>query len=61
MIKKFSSHTQFIIITHNKLSMEASDVLYGVTMEKPGVSKIVSVRLEKEEEKSKELRVESRE
>ena len=61
LIRSFSSHTQFIIITHNKLSMEASDVMYGVTMEKPGVSKIVSVRLEKEENKSKELRVESRE
>ncbi len=61
LIKSFSTHTQFIVITHNKLSMESSDVLYGVTMEKPGVSKIVSVRLEKEENKSKELRVESRE
>ena len=61
LIKNFSSHTQFIIITHNKLSMEASDVLYGVTMQKPGVSKLVSVRLEKEEAKSKELKVESTE
>jgi len=61
LIKNLSSHTQFVMITHNKLSMEASDVLYGVTMEKPGVSKIVSVRLEKEEAKSKELKVESRE
>lgn len=61
MIKSFSTHTQFIIITHNKLSMESSDVLYGVTMEKPGVSKLVSVRLEKEEAKSEELKVESRE
>jgi chromosome segregation protein len=61
LIQSFSTHTQFIIITHNKLSMEASDVLYGVTMEKPGVSKLVSVRLEKEEAKSEELRVETRE
>lgn len=61
LIKDLSSHTQFVMITHNKLSMEASDVLYGVTMEKPGVSKIVSVKLEKEEAKSRELRVESRE
>ena len=50
MIKKFSENTQFIIITHNKLTMEAADVLYGVTMEKSGVSKIVSVRLKREEE-----------
>jgi chromosome segregation protein len=45
MIKRFSESTQFIIITHNKLTMEAADVLYGVTMSQPGVSQIVSVNL----------------
>ena len=49
LIKHFSSNTQFILITHNKLTMEAADILYGVTMEQPGVSKIVSVRFEKHE------------
>ncbi len=44
LIKNFSDNTQFIIITHNKMTMEASDILYGVTMETPGVSKVVSVR-----------------
>jgi len=44
LIKKFSVDTQFIVITHNKLTMEASDILYGVTMENPGVSKVVSVK-----------------
>ncbi len=49
LIKHFSSNTQFIVITHNKMTMEAADVLYGVTMEQPGVSKIVSVRFDKHE------------
>ena len=44
-LKKFSKTTQFIVITHRKGTMEASDILYGVTMEEKGVSKIVSVNL----------------
>jgi chromosome segregation protein len=44
LIKGFAKDTQFIVITHNKLTMEASDILYGVTMENPGVSKVVSVK-----------------
>lgn len=46
-LKKFSDNVQFIIITHRKGTMEASDVLYGVTMEEKGVSKIVSVDFNK--------------
>ncbi len=41
----FQDRAQFIMITHNKLSMEIADLLYGVTMEESGVSKLVSVRL----------------
>ncbi|HUI31757.1 MAG TPA: chromosome segregation protein SMC [Candidatus Acidoferrales bacterium] len=44
MIKRFSGDTQFIVITHNKRTMEAADTLYGVTMEEQGVSKVVAVR-----------------
>ena len=47
-LKKFSNNIQFIVITHRKGTMEYSDVLYGVTMEEKGVSKIVSVDLSKQ-------------
>lgn len=42
-IRKFSGETQFIIITHNKLTMRSADYLYGVTMQEEGISKVVSV------------------
>jgi chromosome segregation protein len=45
MVKEMSRNSQFIIITHNKRTMEMVDTLYGVTMEEPGVSKLISVRL----------------
>ena len=45
VIKEFSKTSQFILITHNKKTMETSNTLYGITMETPGVSKVVSVRL----------------
>ncbi len=50
IVRKFSKQTQFIIITHNKITMEAADTLYGVTMEEPGVSKVVAVRFKKDGE-----------
>jgi len=43
MIRKFSQESQFIIVTHNKQTMSAVDVIYGVTMQEPGVSKLVPV------------------
>ena len=45
-LKRFSKDTQFIVITHRKGTMEAADVLYGVTMQEHGVSKIVSVKFD---------------
>ncbi|HTP51079.1 MAG TPA: chromosome segregation protein SMC [Anaeromyxobacteraceae bacterium] len=45
LVKEMSKGSQFILITHNKRTMEMVDTLYGVTMEEPGVSKLVSVRL----------------
>jgi len=43
-LKTFSDNTQFIVVTHNKRTMEAAKTLYGVTMEEEGVSKLVSVK-----------------
>jgi len=43
MIKQFSANSQFIIVTHNKMTMSAVDVIYGVTMQEAGVSKLVPV------------------
>ncbi len=45
MVQEMSAHSQFILITHNKRTMEVAETLYGVTMEEPGVSEVVSVRL----------------
>src|SRR5512133_18899 len=45
MVREMSAFSQFIIITHNKATMSVADTLFGVTMEEPGVSKLVSVRL----------------
>jgi chromosome segregation protein len=44
LIKEMATHTQFVVITHSKRTMEAAQALYGVTMQEPGVSKLVSVR-----------------
>lgn len=45
MIKEMSAHSQFVLVTHNKKSMQAAEMLYGITMAEPGVSKLVSVRM----------------
>jgi len=46
LIADMSAQTQFIVVTHNRKTMETGSVLYGVTMQEPGVSKLVSVRWE---------------
>jgi chromosome segregation protein len=45
LIGELSEHSQFVLVTHNKKSMQAAEVLYGITMAEPGVSKVVSVRM----------------
>jgi len=45
-LDEFSNNTQFLVVTHNKITMKAANSLYGVTMEESGVSKIVSVKLD---------------
>jgi chromosome segregation protein len=48
MLKDFSKRTQFIVVTHNRATMEAADILYGVTLAEDGSSKVVSLKLEVE-------------
>ena len=45
LLREFAERSQMVVITHNKATMEAADILYGVTMQEPGVSKLVSVKL----------------
>jgi chromosome segregation protein len=49
VLRKFAERTQFIVITHNKRTMEAADLLYGVTQHEKGVSTIVSVKFDEED------------
>ena len=49
LIADMTAQTQFIVVTHNRKTMETGSVLYGVTMQEPGVSKLVSVRWEGDE------------
>jgi chromosome segregation protein len=59
LISDMSAQTQFIVVTHNRKTMETGSVLYGVTMQEPGVSKIVSVRWEGEEAPTRKQRTAS--
>jgi chromosome segregation protein len=59
LLRAFTHQSQFIMITHNKRSMETADTLYGVTMETLGVSNILSARLKKESASGKALTPES--
>jgi chromosome segregation protein len=54
MIRHFSEETQFVVITHNKRTMAEADYLYGITMEEPGVSSLVSVSLESRDQTREE-------
>jgi len=49
MLTEMCDKTQFIVVTHNRRTMEMGSVLYGVTMQEPGVSKLVSVKWEEAE------------
>ena len=45
-LRRYSKDTQFLVITHQKVTMEHADLLYGVTMQEPGVSQVFGMRLE---------------
>jgi chromosome segregation protein len=50
MLAEFGQHSQFIVITHNKKTVAGAQALLGITMEEPGISKIVSMRMDQREE-----------
>ncbi|MGQ9763562.1 MAG: chromosome segregation protein SMC [Armatimonadota bacterium] len=52
VVRDFAKHSQFVVVTHNRATMEAADSLYGITMQEPGISKLVSVKLVSEEASS---------
>ncbi|KPK89556.1 hypothetical protein AMJ80_09615 [bacterium SM23_31] len=55
VLHEFSQETQFIVVTHNKKTMEAARNLYGVTMQESGISKIISVRIDSKSEAFEEV------
>jgi len=46
LLHSLSKDTQFLLVTHSRRMMQSADMIYGVTMQEPGVSKVVSVRLD---------------
>jgi chromosome segregation protein len=55
MVHEMAKTSQFILITHSKRTMEIVDKLYGITMEEPGISKVVSVQLTEDDELLKQV------
>jgi chromosome segregation protein len=52
LVRRFSDRAQFIVVTHQKRTMDAADVLYGVSMGRGGVTKVISRRLEQDSEQA---------
>jgi chromosome segregation protein len=52
LLRTLSKETQFLLVTHSKRMMHAADMIYGVTMQEPGVSKVVSVKLGHEQQRA---------
>ncbi len=52
LIRSFSNDSQFLIVTHNRHTMETADILYGITFDVPGISKVVSMVLDEAQDKT---------
>ena len=55
ILRQFTKHSQFLIITHNKRTIASADTIYGVTMQERGVSKVLSMRFNRDEGRTEEV------
>ena len=52
LIRTFAGETQFLVVTHNRRTMEMADIIYGVTFDVPGITKVISINLKDADEQA---------